>query len=64
MKKKPGEQVFETSCDGNLLALQKRITAIANCISCSIVESEILGFIMNEFEVMKIFFLKGLLLLH
>lgn len=47
--KKPGEQVFESShSDGNLLTLQKNITATANYISSSIAESEILGFILHE----------------
>lgn len=46
--KKPGEQVFESShSDGNLLTT-KKITATANYISSSIVESEILGFILHE----------------
>ena len=50
MVKKPGEQVFETDLsDGNLLALpKKKFTATANYISSSIVESEILGFILHE----------------
>lgn len=46
--KKPGEQVFENShSDGNLLTT-KKITAMANYISSSIVESESLGFILHE----------------
>lgn len=45
--KKPGEQVFESShSDGNLLTT-KKFTATANYISSSIVESEILGFILH-----------------
>lgn len=40
--KKPGEQVFETNhSDGNILAVQKKITATANYIISFIVESEI-----------------------